>query len=158
MKVTIDLGKLLDYYDEHSHSYDLSDDNGFRAFMLDFMCSGEKEEEDWNKEDRTDYSTKKMKTDTLDEFGDTCISIMYDNRDAAEHVLQKMNDILKERKFVTVADYVFLSNQKPERGMYDLGWTKLNASYVYSYNCLKDGKKVWGIHFQDALPIEHFRG
>lgn len=158
MKVTIDLGKLLEFYDEHSESYDLSDGNGFRAFALDFVCSGEKEEEDWNKEDWTDYSIKKMKTDTLDEFGDTYISIVYDNREAAEYVLQKMKDILKERKLVTVADYAFLSNQKPERGMYDLGWTKLNTAYVYSYSCLKDGKEVWGIHFPETLPIEHFIG
>lgn len=157
MKIEINLGKLLEFYDMCSENYDLTDGNGFRAFVLDFVCHGDREE-DWHQRDDADgYSEDvKVESSTLDEFGDTCVSIMYDNKQAAEYVLQKMKDILRERKIVTVADYVRLSNQKPESSMYDIGWTKLNNTYIYSYNCMKDGKEVWGIHFPEAIPIERY--
>lgn len=156
MKIEINLGKLLEFYDMCSENYDLTDGNGFRAFVLDFVCHGDREEDWYQREEIGGYSTDiDVKSNTLDAFGDTCISIMYDTREAAEYVLSKLKDILRERNIVTVADYARVSNQKPERGMYDLGWTKLNNAYVYSYNCTKEGKTVYGIHFPEVLPIEH---
>ena len=157
MKIEINLGKLLEFYDMCSENYDLSDGNGFRAFVLDFVCHGDKEEDWYRREEIGGYSEDvKIKSDILINFDDISTSIVYDTKEAAEYVLQKMKDILCERKIVKVADYVWLSNQKPEREMYYFGWANLNSTYIYSYGCEEDGNVVYAIHLPKALPIAHF--
>ena len=137
MKVTIDLGKLLDYYDEHSHSYNLSDDNGFRAFMMDFLVQSEDE--------------KKKNDDCIEKtlyFPD----VQFKTRFEAESVLGKMKKEIDATGFVTVADYYDYSGQKAECDYCHWVWINLNMSYVYSIS--EHGIESFGIHLPNPMRIE----
>ena len=146
MNVEINLGKLLNFYDSYAGEYDLASGDGFRAFILDYVCGYEKEQnEDWA-DDYTVYAKRPLVS------GD----ILFSSRDEAELILNKMKELIKINGLVTVADYYNIAYQKPESTHYNWGWRDMKGSYVYSYN--DHGTETWGIHFPEALLIKHFRG
>lgn len=138
MKITIDLGKLLNYYDEHSHSYNLSDGNGFRAFMMDFLVEAEDEQK---------------RNDEYVEEHSCLLVIRFKSRENAEAVLRRMKDTIKDRGWVTVADYYRYANQTPEISFYNMGWPELQRSYVYSFRDA-DGEEVFCIYLPRPMRIE----
>lgn len=143
MKVTIDLGKLLEFYDRNGKEYSIDCGDGFRAFILDFVCS---EMNETSTETNYQYRRRPI-------FND----ILFKSRDTAEQVIEIMSERAATKGFVTIADYYHFANQKViESIMYNWGWRDMKGAYVYGYN--DHGTEAWGIHFSEALPIEHFRG
>ena len=148
MKVEIDLGKLLDYYDRNGHDYDLSYGDGFRAFVLDFIV------------DEKRYAKSK---ETCDEDNFMLYEMVYSKREDAEQVLANMKKVLKDEGIVTVADYYRLSNQarSPSETYKNIqiykhkGWFDLSSTntFVYSYD---DGYvRKWQIHLPEPISIEY---
>lgn len=148
MKVEIDLGKLLNFYDGYAGEYDLASGDGFRAFVLDFVCGYEKEQnENW-----ADDHTNRVKPPLV--YGD----ILYNSHNDAELVLKKMKERIKTKGLVTVADYYIFSNQPKtiESTYYNWGWRDMNGAYAFSW--VDHGNLVHALKLPDPLPIEHFRG
>ncbi len=151
MKVEIDLGKLLEYYDRFGRDYDLDSGDGFRAFMLDFVCDYEKEQnKDWA-DDHTNYAKRPL----------IHVDILFNTPDEAALVLKKMKECIQTKGFVTEADYYIFSNQSSaiQSDYYNWGWRDMKGAYVYSYTDWVDhGNSVYGLKLPDPLPIEHFKG
>lgn len=148
MKVEIDLGKLLNFYDSYAGEYDLDSGDGFRAFMLDYICGYEKEQnEDWA-DDHTDYAKRPLVS------GD----ILYNSPDEVALVLEKMKELIKTKGLVTVADYYLFSNKPAaiQSVYYNWGWRDMKGAYAFSRN--NNGNFVYGLKLPDLMPIEHFKG
>lgn len=76
--------------------------------------------------------------------------ILFKRREDAENVLRTMQNYLKKRGFILVADYYNIAKRRPESTHYNWGWANLNGSYIYSYN--DHGNESWGIHFPEPIP------
>lgn len=146
MKVEIDLGKLLEFYDSYASKYNLDSGDGFRAFVLDFVCGYEKEQnEDWA-DDHTDYAERCSFSN----------DILFNSYNETELVLKKMKECIKTKGFVTVADYYIFSNQSIIDSDYsNWGWRDMKGAYAFSW--VDHGNTLHGLKLPDPLPIEHFR-
>lgn len=140
MEVTIDLGKLLEYYDKNAKKYDINCGDGFRAFILDFVCDKTKETST-----ETNYQHCRPVVD----------DIRFKHCDTATQVLKKMRELVATRGFATIADYYHFAYRKPtESIMCNWGWRDMKGTYVYCYSYC--GETVYSIRFPDAMPIEHY--
>lgn len=149
MKVEIDLGKLLNFYDSYAGEYDLASGDGFRGFILDYVCGYEKEQnKDWA-DNHINYAKYPLVS------GD----ILFNTPDEAALVLKKMKECIQTKGFITVADYYIFSSQfcaiQIQSVYYNWGWRDMKGAYVYSR--VDHGDSVYGLKLPDPLPIEHFR-
>lgn len=130
MKVTIDLGKLLEFHGEHAYEYLMVSPKGFQAFMMEFLAQAEDVEER------------------------SCLqAIRFKSRENAEATLRRMKDKIKDRGWVTVADYYKYANQTPEISFYNMGWLELRCSYVFSFHDV-DREEVFCIYLPNPMHIE----
>lgn len=80
--------------------------------------------------------------------------IYYRTAEDAERVLSVLNSMIRQKGFVTVADYYNVARQTPEYTYYNYGWDRLDGASVYGYNNSRN-ERIYGIRFPSVKPMHN---